>query len=88
MNYKNAVTIQESGAKAFRDGLGKSDCPVDYRTEANEREWWRQGWESAKAFAAEQKCRGELCEAVSGVGHSKECIAEHESHYSTMGGSK
>ncbi len=32
-------------------------------------------------FGTDSKCKGEVCTAVNGVGHSTECIKEHEQCY-------
>ena len=74
MDYSTPHTIKESGARAYRLGVEKSDCPISRRTGANGIHWWHDGWDEEAA----KICKGINCAARRGVGHSKECIAEHE----------
>jgi len=74
MDYSTPLAIIESGARAFRVGIQKSDCPISSRTGANKIEWWRRGWEAESL----KTCKGDNCAAVRGVGHSEECEREHD----------
>ena len=74
MDYSTPHTIKESGARAYKLGVKKSDCPISYRTGANRRHWWNDGWDEE----ADKTCKGTNCSAKRGVDHSDECIKEHE----------
>lgn len=74
MDYSTPQTIIESGARAYRLGIEKSDCPISSRTGANKICWWNDGWEAEAA----KTCKGKNCNAKRGIGHSDECIKEHE----------
>ena len=74
MDYSTPLTIIESGQRAYRLGIKKSDCPIDSRTGANKICWWNDGWD----LEAEKTCKGENCTAKRGVGHSDECEKEHD----------
>lgn len=74
MDYKNP---RASGENAFLAGLNFSDNPVDYRTNANARFLWDQGF----IYASKNKCNGEGCKALRGHGHSDKCAAEHDATY-------
>lgn len=74
IDYSTPHTIKESGARAYRLGVEKSDCPISYRTGANQIQWWNDGWDEEAA----KTCKGINCTAKHGIGHSDECIKEHE----------
>ncbi len=71
---KELELVKESGAKAYRLGLNKSDCPISYRTGANKIHWWNEGWNEEAA----KTCKGSNCTAKRGMGHSDDCKKEHE----------
>jgi hypothetical protein len=74
MDYSSPVSIMKSGARAFNQGLTKSECPISSRTHANASRWWRDGWDKEAA----RTCAGENCNAKRrGVGHSDECNKNH-----------
>lgn len=51
--------------------------PSRPRSNANGVCWWNDGWESE----SKKTCKGVKCSAKRGIGHSDECIKEHNSHY-------
>lgn len=52
MDYNNP---KRSGFDARLAGVSNLDCPADYRTHANARTLWLQGWEAAERS---KKCKG------------------------------
>ena len=74
MDYSTPLTIIESGARAFNLGLSKDECPISQRTNSNGIIWWNIGWDNE----AENTCKGKNCKARRGVGHSAECVLDHE----------
>ncbi len=74
MDYSSPLTIIESGKLAYRLGVERSDCPISSRTHANEICWWNQGFD----LEAAKTCKGDNCTAKRGIGHSDECIKEHD----------
>ena len=81
MDYSTPQTIIESGARAYIIGIKRSDCPISRRTGANKIHWWNSGWDNEAA----KTCTGINCTAKRGVGHSPECIAEHDEIFKKLG---
>ena len=74
MNYNNPA---QSGKEAFLNGKARDSNPIDYRTNANAWSEWFHGWDEQNKMT----CKGENCKAISGIGHSNECIKNHEDIY-------
>ena len=68
------VNPEKWGRESYYAGVEQIDCPIDGRTHANAKYLWVKGWIEASS----NRCKGEQCEAVNGVGHSKECEDEHD----------
>jgi hypothetical protein len=99
MDYSTPFTIKQSGRDAFNDGVERGDCPISSRTCANGIHWWLDGWDEERndrllteikkeedeiISRNSRRCKGRDCGAIDGIGHSDECIAEHESHYAQI----
>jgi ribosome modulation factor len=52
MNYKNP---KQSGFNASISGMSNLDCPANYRTQANARALWMDGWEAGERS---KSCKG------------------------------
>jgi ribosome modulation factor len=80
INYNDKSSIIEAGRSAAVQGKSNLDCPISTRTHANDAQLWMKGWGEGQ----ESICKGRNCNAVSGVGHSKECHDDHESIYAKI----
>ena len=85
IDYNNPSSIVEAGRKAFWEGVSKLDCPISYRTDANAVCRWQSGWDKALR-TSKGICNGENCESLNGVGHSQECIDNHEKIFISIRG--